>query len=247
MRATASDNSHLDLTAQSSSAVFATGPPHLIQLLLERSHLIPQLGSSLIPPLKLPELTHQALILGSQLMLRGAPALLDLLKLGSQALDPFLEVSLSRYQMIIGLLLFQQLAPQTVCLTLLCWQVTLEGRCPLQLPCLILKLCAQGCLAVVRLYRELYELLLQGGALPLQVQQPAAQPLKQATHPPVVHDWGVYTRQQLGEDRGVLVDRVGGFALGQLAQNGGKALHKLVQQRLNSSVMDMSRGRVRSV
>ena len=50
---------------------------------------------------------------------------------------------------------------------------------------------SQGCLAVVRLYRELYELLLQGGALPLQVQQPAAQPLKQATHPPVVHDWVV--------------------------------------------------------
>lgn len=39
---------------------------------------------------------------------------------------------------------------------------------------------------------------------------------------------GVYTRQQLGEDRGVLVDRVGGFALGQLAQNGGKGQQGLV-------------------
>lgn len=39
---------------------------------------------------------------------------------------------------------------------------------------------------------------------------------------------GVYTRQQLGEDRGILVDRVGGAALGQLAQSGGKGEQGLV-------------------
>ena len=39
---------------------------------------------------------------------------------------------------------------------------------------------------------------------------------------------GVSTRQQLGEDRGVLVDRVGGIALCQLAQSGGKGQQGLV-------------------
>ena len=39
---------------------------------------------------------------------------------------------------------------------------------------------------------------------------------------------GVYTRQQLGEDRGVLVDRVGGVALCQLAQSGGEGQQGLV-------------------
>ena len=38
----------------------------------------------------------------------------------------------------------------------------------------------------------------------------------------------VYTRQQLGENRGVLVDRMRGVALGQLAQSGGKGEQGLV-------------------
>ena len=39
---------------------------------------------------------------------------------------------------------------------------------------------------------------------------------------------GVSTRQQLGEDGGVLVDREGGIALCQLAQSGGKGQQGLV-------------------
>ncbi len=38
----------------------------------------------------------------------------------------------------------------------------------------------------------------------------------------------MYTRQQLGKDRGVLVDSVGEVALGQLAQSGGKGQQGLI-------------------
>ena len=50
---------------------------------------------------------------------------------------------------------------------------------------------SERCLVVVGLYRQLCELLLQRGALPLKMQQPATQPLQQAPHSAMIDHWVV--------------------------------------------------------